>query len=270
MKITLLMLLVGLLTIGAQGHIIDDDGNCIADCHEDDDDGKKLSGTNHAVVNLKTQEDTYVCGEVGELYSNSDRIAICIFFDQMTPAAQKVVYSPRVDAFEVLQLKGLYDHFAGDYDEDDSKGVRRSLTAMASGIRSAPAMFKQNNEVVSVVELQITMDRGNVTRLDWIHGCGIGCGKYDCHRAYVVDEEGYGIVSEKNCYVSGCEVPGEPTCDTQVFVTWKGTDKKGEYCESVNYAIHGFGRYGASKYMAEARNLPKETYKSLPPLPGQE
>ena len=58
---------------------------------------------------------------------------------------------------------------------------------MVSGVRSAPTMFKQNNEVVAVVELQITMDRGNVTRLDWIHSCSIGCGDYDCHSAYIVD-----------------------------------------------------------------------------------
>ena len=100
------------------------------------------------------------------------------------------------------------------------------------------------------------MKEGNITRLDWIHSCGLGCTPYGCANAYVVDEAGYGIVSEQNCYNTVCEYPGAPTCDTQVFVTWSGTDKKNEYCESVNYSIHGFRQYGAGGYMAGARQLP--------------
>ena len=32
------------------------------------------------------------------------------------------------------------------------------MTAMASGVMSKPTVFKQNNAVASVLELQITMD----------------------------------------------------------------------------------------------------------------
>ena len=51
MKLTLLALFVGFLTLCAQGHIIDDAGNCIADCHTAA--AVVLTGTNHAVVDLK-------------------------------------------------------------------------------------------------------------------------------------------------------------------------------------------------------------------------
>ena len=85
--------------------------------------------------------------------------------------------------------------------------------------------------------------------------------------AYVVDNDGYGIVSEKNCFVIGCEVPGEPTCDTQLFVSWTGTDSEGEFCESVNYSIHGFGRFGSNKYLKSARNLADITYPQLDAIP---
>ena len=65
-----------------------------------------------------------------------------------------MVFSPRVDAFEVMQIKGLYDKFAPEYNPDiPENGVRKSMTAMVSGIKSAPTVFKQNNEVASVVEL---------------------------------------------------------------------------------------------------------------------
>ena len=169
-----------------------------------------------------------------------------------------------MDAFEVLQIKGLYDKF---HVYNETEGVRLSLTAMASGVKSAPTVFKQNNQVASVVELQISMKDGNVTRLDWIHSCKLGCSFSTCAGAYAVDEDGYGIVAEQNCYVVGCKFPGDPICDTQVFITWTGTDKGGEYCESVNYSIHGFRRYGSGGYMKSARLLPGETYQQLDPIP---
>ena len=128
------------------------------------------------------------------------------------------------------------------------------MTAMASGVMSKPTVFKQNSAVASVLELQITMDQGNITRIDWIHGCN-SCGKYSCANALVVNEKGYGMVNEKNCYTKGdqCKFPAKPECDTQVFVTWTGTDKDNEYCESVNYSIQGLKKYGGSKYMESAR-----------------
>ena len=98
MRLTLLALLVSFLAFCAQGHIIDGDGNCVADCH--DGAASKLTGTNHAVVNLTAQED-YSCGVVNTTYTNSDRVVLCLFFDQSDPPV-KVVFSPRVDAFEAL------------------------------------------------------------------------------------------------------------------------------------------------------------------------
>ena len=255
MRLSVLALTLALLIQYISGHIVDSDGNCIADCHTDDDE-LDLGGVNYAIVDLENV-DRYQCGIVNTTYTTSDRVVLCLFFDQMEPEPQKVVFSPRVDAFEVMQIKGLYDQFASRYNKDTpDEGVRMSMTAMVSGVKSAPTVFKQNNEVASVVELQITMKDGNITSVDWIHGCGIGCGGWTCANAYVVDVDGYGLAAESNCYVSGCSVPGEPTCDTQVFVTWRGTDVAGEHCESVNYSIHGFGRFGAGKYMDSARKLP--------------
>ena len=121
---------------------------------------------------------------------------MCLFFDQMKPP-QKVVFSPRVDSFEVLQIKGLFDQFA------DWRGLgvtRFSMTAMVSGVMSQPSVFRQGDIVASVLEVQITMDKGNITSVDWIHGCK-QCGKdYQCVKALVVNEKGYGMVNEENCY----------------------------------------------------------------------
>ena len=101
-----------------------------------------------------TLQEQYSCGVANSTYSFSDRVVLCLFFDQMDPP-QKVVFSPRVDSFEVLQIKGLFDKF---HEYDKRTGVRLSMTAMASGVMSKPTVFKQNTAVASVLELQITMD----------------------------------------------------------------------------------------------------------------
>ena len=115
------------------------------------------------------------------------------------------------------------------------------------------------------------MVEGNITRIDWIHGCN-QCGPYQCANGLVVNEKGYGMVNEKNCYTKKdqCKFPAKPECDTQVFVTWTGTDKGNEYCESVNYSIQGLRKYGGSKYMDSARKIAKQTYKQLPKLESDE
>ena len=48
MRLALLTLLTSLIVQIARGHIIDSEGNCIADCHEEE--VEQLTGTNHAVV----------------------------------------------------------------------------------------------------------------------------------------------------------------------------------------------------------------------------
>ena len=142
------------------------------------------------------------------------------------------------------------------------------MTAMVSGVISQPSVFRQGDIVASVLELQVTMEKGNITRVDWIHGCK-QCGPYQCVKALVVNEKGYGMVNEENCYsnTKQCFKPGEPECDTQVFVTWTGTDKDGEYFESVNYSIQGLRKYGGSKYMDSARKIAQQTYKELEKIP---
>ena len=145
MRLRILALLVGLLAIAAQGHIIDSEGNCIAGCHVVDDDDVLLpdavAGANHAVVNT-TDQELYECGVVNTTYTTHNRVVLCLFFDQMDPV-QKVVFAPKVDSFEALQIKGLYDKFAPSF--NGTEAVRMSMTAMVSGVRSPPSVFKQDN-----------------------------------------------------------------------------------------------------------------------------
>ena len=157
MRLSVLALTLALLTQYITGHIVDGDGNCIADCHKEEakPPAPNLGGANHAVLPLESV-DRYECGTVNTTYSTRDRVVLCLFFDQMLPEPQKVVFSPRVDAFEVMQIKGLYDQFARKPKDDPEYGDYvpfMSMTAMVSGMKSAPTVFKQNNKIAAVVEL---------------------------------------------------------------------------------------------------------------------
>jgi hypothetical protein len=67
-----------------------------------------------AVILVQVQAQTnssYVCGESSaNSYARHDPGLVCIIFDFMDPV-MKVVFEPRVDKFDVLQIKGLYAKF---------------------------------------------------------------------------------------------------------------------------------------------------------------
>ena len=79
MRVSVLAVTLGLLIQCITGHIVDGDGNCIADCHTEESD-LDLGGVNYAIVDLESS-DRYKCGVVNTTYSTSDRVMLCLFFD---------------------------------------------------------------------------------------------------------------------------------------------------------------------------------------------
>ena len=72
-----------------------------------------------SAVLAQLNNDSYECGEVtttghfkSDTFVRGDKGVICLVFDFMEPV-MKVVFNPRVDHFDVLQIKGLYTKFDG-------------------------------------------------------------------------------------------------------------------------------------------------------------
>ena len=115
----------------------------------------------------------YVCGkkeDADKFYSTGDSAPICLFFKQMD-TVKKVVFTPRVDMFESLQIKGLFTQFK------DSKIGDLTVTAMSNGVKSRPAVFKKNEELAPILNLVVGLDKGKISKLDWRNNCldGQGC-----------------------------------------------------------------------------------------------
>lgn len=68
-------------------------------------------------------------------------------------------------------------------------------------------------------------------------------------------------IAEWNCMLFGCTADNT-NCDTQVFVTWVGTDSQGRHCTSDDFRLTGFDAYGVQSYVDAAENLSHKTYTS--------
>ena len=166
---------------------------------------------------------------------------ICLFFDNLDPP-QKVVYTARVDQFESFQVTGLYDVFKASIEGNFT------VTAMANGVRSRPAVFKQGLEVAPILNLVVVLDEGKIDSLVWRNNCYDlqVCDTNDCKDTSVIYEEE--TFEEVNCMRTDCQSVDDNTCDTQVFVTWVGRDKARDDCTSDNYRISGFTNYSIVSY----------------------
>ena len=78
-----------------------------------------------------------------------------------------------------------------------------------------------------------------------------------------VGEAGEIVHEEHNCFFTGCK-EDNAACDTQVYVTWVGTDSNDHDCTSDNFRISGFTDFGVKSFLESAHGLSNSTYPLLP------
>ena len=146
-------------------------------------------------------------------------------------------------------MAGLYDLF-----KDHIEG-ELTVTAMANGISSRPAVFKKNLEQAQVMNLIIALDGGKVDELDWRNNCfdNQGCSPDDCKDTSVTYKDE--VNTEHNCLKNDCAAANPNPCDTQVFLTWVGRDNDRDDCTSDNYRISGFTNFSIISYLNSAKDL---------------
>ena len=124
------------------------------------------TSTDPVVDNTTEPVVEYICGQGDEnkTYATWDSALLCLFFDDMDPP-QKVVFTPQVDKFEALQIKGIYEMFKDNVDTE------LKVTAMSNGVRSRPAIFKRGEEIAQILNLVIGLDEGKISFLEWRNNC---------------------------------------------------------------------------------------------------
>ena len=101
------------------------------------------------------------------MYRTWDYTYVCLVFDfsdgGTTKNIRKVLFRPRIDKFEVLEIKGLYDLFK------NKKTV--GLKVLSNGVYSRETYFKYNGGTAEVLNVVIKMKEGRIAEVFWKNGC---------------------------------------------------------------------------------------------------
>ena len=130
------------------------------------------------------------------------------------------------------------------------------MYAISGGVRSRNTSFKNTTTSAKILNLVVNVKDGAVESLEWKNECidkicapeGPQCNHYSTTFNKIT-------YHESNCFTSDSNCTGS-SCDTKVFVTWRGTDADGLYLYSDNYRITNLVDYSIQTYYENASNLP--------------
>lgn len=113
-----------------------------------------------------------------------------------------------------------------------------------------------NGAVAPILNLVIKIKNGSVEEITWKNECiQPPCAFTDCKANTHLNP--YNItqapITDKNCYIRTCGSNGN--CDTKVYVTWVGADKKERDSTSDNFRITNFKDYSILTYVDKAMGL---------------
>ena len=203
----------------------------------------------------------HVCGDTNKIGEKEhytwDYTYLCLVFFLEGKGLRKVLFKPRVDKFEVLEIQGLHDIFKSQLDA--------KVWALSNGIYSRETHFKLNDGVAQVLNLVVTLKDGKIVGLNWKNGCvPRTCEFEDCHeKRYTAVAPAHEFAKEKvemekNCFIRTCHGQSSkkaPHCDTKVYVTWEGNDIENRYCVSDNFRITNLMQHSIQSYFDSAINV---------------
>ena len=130
--------------------------------------------------------------------------------------------------------------------------------ALSDGLSSDEVIFRKDGMVAPIVNLVVTLADGKVSSLVWSNSCYEDqcCDWNDCKDTSLPTQA---PGSERNCMIIGCDST-QTSCDTQVYVTWKGVDRDGRDLVSDNFRLTGFTDFGVRSYVDAAQSLSDKTY----------
>jgi hypothetical protein len=164
-------------------------------------------------------------------YGIDDDIPICIHFSN----GQKIVFSPKLDTYSAIQVKGAYALFRNDTNVT-------FVVQSADSDPSDPTPYLSEGLVASVYSIVITMKDGQVDELNWDNSCN-QCSD-DC--LSLDNEEVCAETAVDNCSTA-------EDCDPRIYVTWIGTDKDSLALTSAGMRISQFRKYSLYASYKEAK-----------------
>jgi hypothetical protein len=197
---------------------------------------------------------------------------LCIHF---LPYYVKFSFRVGVDSFAAVSGKHLYDLFQDEVFDVDDIDIVLQISGSSEISQQIPYIRNMDKLTFPLISIMIHTDEGKITHIE------VEDLKEACPENNIVPEVlpmGLSITSANKipfCGQEFCEEDENESglCDLKVFVTWEGTDKKGNLMVSSSNRLKQFARnnlkamYGTVKHMSN--NFTKETdniydYEKIP------
>ena len=107
--------------------------------------------------------------------------------------------------------------------------------------------------------LVIKVKEGKIYDIVWDNAC-YDCIKYCENNIKSYDDDKNNTMTYENCYeadTENCYTDKDTNCDPKFYITWFGTDKKGNQLKTSNLAMSKFKKYSVSSLYSSVKNIIK-------------
>jgi len=192
-----------------------------------------------------------------EFTQNKESNVMCLIFDGVVDGNNLYYFSVTVDDFTLLSLQGssLYNttlwntsaHMSVEVGGYRTTVNRTLITILSNG----------NRYVVTPLSIVIVINNGNVESISWDDGCYSCIGSESC----INGNCGTQVATISTTEYSNCD---NDACDAKLFISWYGTDKKGDYLLSAGQRLSQFEQASASSYYNYAKTQVKTVSVPVP------
>ena len=107
--------------------------------------------------------------------------------------------------------------------------------------------------------------------MEWINVCDdLACERNTCietkdfWKEKTYEEEVICCISPyQNCFLNSCVSSSDPVCDTKVYITWVGKDRRGRVMISDNYRLSNFMDYSMNTLLSSAQQIGSSIYNKV-------
>lgn len=203
-----------------------------------------LGGVNAGVTQ---NQGTYVCVVV-----STPR------WEDGTSNFSRVAFTPKVDKFARLQFSDTFSNIS-THGVTNLYGPNVAVHVESMGVTSFQKLYRQEDPLgrtFSVLTAIINLERGVVTGITFDNGCVLCDNSDRCvENTYDFLGEPYaGVGATSDCFLTdaecGVNAAADPkACQLSVYVTWTGTDAKGNFLTSSSRRFSLFSSYSVNSYV---------------------
>ncbi len=200
-------------------------------------------------------------GGVNQGVTQAKGTHVCIVFstpnwqEDGTSNYSRIAFTPRTDRFTRLQFSDSYTNVSTE-GLTNLYGPNVAVHVESMGVASYQKLYRAEDPLgrtFPVLTAIISVEKGVVAGITFDDGCVL-CDNNDHCVENTLDYTGtqyYGPGATSDCYMNDDECAsnaGNQTCNLSLYVTWTGTDARGNYLTSSSRRFSLFSTYSVQSY----------------------